>query len=105
MYVCNAVTQPGETDNFTVGDHIKMVNSYLPNRKIDVVIASNTSVPQEVAEKYSTEEQKDPVMIDYDEIEKMGVELLEDDLIMIEDKKLRHNSLKLSSVIFSYLMR
>lgn len=105
MYVCNAVTQPGETDGFTVSDHIKMLNSYLPSRKIDVVIASNTSIPKRMADKYETEEQKDPVIIDYEEIEKLGVELIEDDLIIVEDNRLRHNSLKLSSLVFSYLMR
>lgn len=105
MYVCNAVTQPGETDNFTVSDHIKMLNSYLPKRKIDVVIASNTKITKTIAKKYATEEQKDPVLIDYEEVKKMGVELIEGDLIIIEDNRIRHNSLRLSSMIFSYLMR
>ena len=44
MYLCNAVTQPGETDNYTVGDHIELLNKYLDSRKIDVVIASNTKI-------------------------------------------------------------
>ena len=105
MYVCNAVTQPGETDNFTVSDHVNMLNSYLNKRKIDCVIASNTVIPKKMAEKYATEEQKDPVMIDYENLEKMNIELIEDDLIIVEDNRLRHNSLKLSSIIFSYLMR
>lgn len=105
MYVCNAVTQPGETDNFTVSDHVNMLNSYLNKRKIDCVIASNTVIPKKMAKKYATEEQKDPVMIDYENLEKMNIELIEDDLIIVEDNRLRHNSLKLSSIIFSYLMR
>ena len=105
MYLCNAVTQPGETDDFTVSDHIKLINRYLDNKKVDAVIASNTKIDSEIAKKYETEEQKDPVIIDYEELEKVGVELIEDDLIIVEDNTLRHNSLKLSSLIFSYLMR
>ena len=105
MYVCNAVTQPGETDNFTVSDHVNMLNSYLPKRKIDVVIASNTVIPKRMAKKYATEEQKDPVLIDYEKIKEMDIELIDDDLIVVEDNRLRHNSLKVSSMIFSYLMR
>ena len=59
-----------------------------------------------MAKKYETEEQKDPVIIDYEELNKIGVELIEDDLVIIDtDNTLKHNSLKLSSVIFSYLMR
>lgn len=105
MYLCNAVTQPGETDNFTVSDHLKMLNKYLKTRKVDVVIASNTKVDKEIAKKYETTEQKDPVKIDYKNIERLGIELIEEDLIIIEDETLRHHSLKLGSLIFSYLMR
>ena len=106
MYLSNIVTQPGETDGFTVGDHVKLLNKYLDKRKVDVVIASNTKISEAMAKKYETEEQKDPVLIDYEEIEKIGVELIEDDLMIIDkDNTLKHDSLKLSSVIFSYLMR
>ena len=106
MYLSNIVTQPGETDGFTVGDHVKLLNRYLDKRKVDVVIASNTKISEKMAKKYETEEQKDPVLIDYDEINKIGVELIEDDLMIIDkDNTLKHDSLKLSSVIFSYLMR
>lgn len=105
MYLCNAVTQPGETDNYTVGDHIELLNQYLDQKKIDVVIASNTKIDQEIVQKYESEEQKDLVKIDYGKISKIGVELIEEDLITVEDNMIRHNSMKLSSLIFSYLMR
>ena len=81
-----------------------MLNSYL-DRNIDVVIASNTKISKEMAKKYETEEQKEPVEIDYENIEKVGVELIEGDLLTIDDNTLKHDSLKLSSLIFSYLMR
>ena len=105
MYLCNVVTQPGETDKFTVGDHVELLNRYLEKNKLDVVIASNTKIDKKIAKKYYTEEQKDPVPIDHERLKELGVELIEDDLIIIEDNILRHNSLKLSSLIFSYLMR
>lgn len=105
MYLCNVVTQPGETDKFTVGDHVELINRYLETKKLDVVIASNTKINNDIAKKYYTQEQKDPVPIDHKKIQELGVELIEDDLIIVEDNILRHNSLKLSSLIFSYLMR
>lgn len=105
MYLCNVVTQPGETDKYTVGDHVELINHYLKPKKLNAVIASNTEINETVAKKYETEEQKDAVLIDHKKLEELGVELIEDDLIIIEDNILRHNSLKLSSLIFSYLMR
>lgn len=105
MYLCNAMTQPGETDNFGVSDHIKALEKYLGADTIDVVIANNTKVRPEILKKYEIEEQKDPVLIDYKNLEKMKVELIEDNLLTTVDNTIRHNSLKLSSIIFSYLMR
>ena len=106
MYLCNIVTQPGETDDFTVGDHVKLLNRYLDKKKVDVVIANNAKISEEMAHKYETEEQKDPVLIDYEELKNINVELIEDDLMIIDtDNTLKHDSLKLSSLIFSYLMR
>ena len=105
MYLCNIVTQPGETDNFTVGDHVELLNKYLETKKLDVVIANNKKVSVEFAKKYESEEQKDPVIIDKEKLKSIGVELIDDDLLTIDDNTLKHDSLKLSSLIFSYLMR
>ena len=105
MYLCNIVTQPGETDDFTVGDHVKLLNRYLDKKKVNVVIANNEKIEEEMAKRYESEEQKDPVLIDYEELEKIGVELIEEDLIDIDNDTLKHDSLILSSLIFSYLMR
>ena len=73
MYVCNIVTQPGETDNFTVSDHVNLINQYLGTHKLDVVIASNSPISQEMAEKYASEERKDPVKIDYAVLKSLDV--------------------------------
>ena len=105
MYICNVMTQPGETDGFGVSDHVNALEHYLGKDEIDVVIASNTRISYEMLKKYETEEQKDQVMIDYDNIRNGKYELIEDDLITTIDGTIKHNSLKLSSVIFSYLMR
>ena len=105
MYVCNAMTQPGETDGFGVSDHVNALEQYIGKDEIDVVIASNTIIPRKMLEKYETEEQKDQVPIDHENTRKAKYELIEEDLLTMEDGTIKHNSLKLSSVIFSYLMR
>lgn len=105
MYICNAMTQPGETDNFTVNDHVQMLEKYLGKDTIDVVIATNTKIDKKFLDKYLNEEQKDPVVIDYNNIVGKNYELIEGDLLTTADGTIRHDSLKLSSLIFSYLMR
>ena len=105
MYLCNIVTQPGETDDFTVSDHVNLINSYLGKHKLDVVIASNSKISDAMALRYANEEQKDPVKIDYPVLSKLDTEFIEADLLTVADNTLKHHSRKLSALIFSYLMK
>lgn len=105
MYICNVMTQPGETDGFGVSDHVNALEYYIGKNEIDVVLASNTILSEEMIQKYAYVEQKDPVRIDYENIIKQNYELIEDDFVTTQDGTIKHNSLKVSSVIFSYLMR
>lgn len=105
VYCCNLFTQPGETDDFKVSDHIKTLNSYLGNRKIDYVIANDEEINNALIEKYATEEQKDLVILDKLECEKLGAEVISDDLAYIKNKLdeqknvYRHNYVKLGFLI------
>ena len=91
LYVCNMFTQPGETDDYTVSDHIKALNNHLGKRKIDTVIVNDGKIPKEFILKYHREEEKDPVVIDKDEINKLNVNVIKDDFIKLRDKGLKHN--------------
>ena len=101
MYVCNMVTQPGETDDFKVSDHLKVLNSYLGTHKIDIVVANTGSIDKKVAEKYSTLEQKDPVLFDEENI---ACNTILNNYVTINDGVIRHNVEKLSLDIYSYLI-
>lgn len=103
-YVCNLMTQPGETDDFMVSDHIKLLNSYLGKRKVDTVILNNKELDKEIVAKYETLEQKDQVIYDKETLLKMGVNIIEDDLVLYENEIIRHNTLKLAFYIFSELI-
>ena len=104
MYICNLFTQPGETDNFTVSDHIKTLENYLGSKNINVVVANNNMLNNELVNIYQTKEQKDPVQLDMDNLKKLNVEVLADNLAKVEDSVYRHDSLKTAYLIFSYLM-
>ena len=104
MYVSNMVTQPGETDNYTVSDHVKVLNKYLGNKKIDVVIANNGYISPDLAERYHTLEQKDPVLFDEEELKKLNIKVIAENFVTIEDNRLRHDVIKVSLHIFSYLL-
>lgn len=104
MYISNLVTQPGETDDYNVGDHLRVLNQYLQNRKIDIVVANNAGIDERIMEKYLTAENKKIVALDRENIEKQKVRIIEGDIFCIENEKIRHNALKTAFMVFSYLM-
>ena len=106
MYVCNMMTQPGETDGFTVTDHVKTLNQYLGKRNIDLVLANTGEIDKEMAKFYETQEQKDPVVYDEENFDNYNLEVIGDDFTFItENNLLRHDNIKLGFHIFYYLMK
>ncbi len=104
MYVCNMVTQPGETEDFKVSDHIRLINQYLGNRKVDVVVANDGAIDEKMAKRYESLEQKDPVELDREVTEALVEKVISDDYVTVKNNLLRHNVLKLGMHIFGYLL-
>lgn len=98
IYVSNMVTQPGETDNFKVSDHVNLLNSYLGKRKVDVVLANNKKIDKNILEKYQTIEQKDQVLLDKENLKDITV--IEDNYFIIDNGMVRHDALKVAFNIF-----
>ena len=102
MYTCNMMTQPGETDDLKVSEHVAIINRYLGKRKVDIVIANNGKINESMRRKYETLEQKDPVLLDEDNLK--NIEVISNDYVKIENDYLRHDALLLSLDIFKYLI-
>lgn len=105
LYVCNAMTQYGETDDFKASDHLKVINSFLGDKKLDAVVVTNSLIPDAVIENYYRLERKNLVCIDFPELMDMGVYIIKDDLLNVVNGMVRHDSKKLAKVIYDYLMR
>lgn len=98
VYVCNIMTQPGETDNFRVSDHIKTLISHSHPRIFDYcIVNTGGGVPAHVLKKYA-QENSYLVVNDRNNIENMGYRVIEED-IDITDDVIRHDSLKLAKII------
>ena len=106
MYVCNMMTQPGETDDFTVTDHVKVLNQYLGKRNVEIVLVNTGKIDEEMARFYETQEQKDPVIYDEKNFNKYNLEVISDDFTYItQNNLLRHDNIKVGFHIFYYLMK
>ena len=101
MYICNMMTQPGETDNFKASDHVHVLNRYLGQKKISIVIANTGTIPDHMLEKYRTEEQKNPVIFDAENFK--NIEVIAKDYVSVVENVIRYKPNKLALDIYSYL--
>lgn len=98
IYICNVMTQPGETDGYTVSDHVKAIMSHLQCDKcIDFVIANTGHIPEEMRKRYEKEGSY-PVRVDKEELDRMGVTLISGDLINQEGNAV-HDPEKLAKIL------
>ncbi len=105
MYVSNLVTQPGETDRYSVSDHLRVLNRYLRYRHVDIVLANNSQIDSAVRDRYMSLEEKTIVGLDREEVTALGTQIIEDGIICMDDEgRIRHDAMKAAFLIFSYLM-
>ena len=104
LYICNIMTQPGETEKYTVSNHIKELNRFLGKKKIEAAFVNTGEVETSLIKKYETLEQKDLVKVDQEEIEKCVKEAIYNNYAIIENGVIRHDNIKISNDIFSYII-
>ncbi len=105
IYVCNIMTQPGETDNYTVSDHLKALIQHAGSNKIVDAVLVNDYLPENLADKYQKSGSY-PVKIDAHEIKKLGVRIVAKKLI--EDSKeglVRHSSNRVARAIYYWFKK
>ncbi len=99
VYVCNAMTQPGETDGFSASDHIRVLASHSSSKAMDYCIINTGEIPPEVLKRYAHEGAY-LVINDRKKIENMGYRVIEDDFAIIEQNVIRHDAVRLAKIIF-----
>ena len=104
IYVCNVMTQHGETDNYTVSDHIVVINKHVEENIFDLVIANSREFDDSILSKYHKEKQE-PVKIDQEKIKELGIKLIKNnDVGIVDNNTIRHNADKVSELIYDYII-
>jgi uncharacterized cofD-like protein len=102
IYICNIMTQPGETDGFKVSDHVRAIFDHAGPGIVDYVIANNKVPDRQLAKRYAREHAY-PVEIDRHEIQRLGVKLIEAPLFE-GGKFIRHSPEILAAMIMKKLV-
>lgn len=106
IYVANLMTQPGETTDYSLYDHIETVERYLEGN-VDLIVANNGPLPEEIMQRYENQKSQ-ALLLD---IEKVKKEIYMENLVKLElderdgKLKLRHDEKKLAELIDKYFIR
>jgi uncharacterized cofD-like protein len=97
IFVANLMTQPGETQGFSLADHVRVIYGHTRPKFIDWVVANNQLISPEVARRYSRNG-AEPVRVDLQELQRLGVRCLLDNLLE-EHGTVRHDAARLSQLL------
>ena len=103
IYVSNIMTQPGETDGYTVSDHINAIFDHSKSGIIDYVIVNVGKIEKNIKNKYC-EETSHLVEIDEENIKGLNVNVIGADFVDTKDGVVRHNTEKLASILVETIM-
>ncbi|NLI92156.1 MAG: YvcK family protein [Peptococcaceae bacterium] len=103
VYVCNIMTEPGETDNFSASDHLRVIMEHGGRDLVDVVLAAKEDIPPEVAERYLSEGAV-AVLGDRESVENLGV-TYQESTFYTGREVVRHDPDKLAKELLRLLFR
>lgn len=102
VYICNVMTQKGETDNFTASDHVQAIFNHTHEQFIETVLVNNGVIPDELIKKYQQEDAY-PVPFDEEKMRAFGCRVVKDEFIRYDGMVLRHNAVKVAQSLLMEL--
>lgn len=102
VYILNIMTQPGETNGYSVTDHVVAIINHANSNIIDKIVANSKEVDKYAKYRYKSIENSTPIYItdeDRENMEKLGIEIIEADICDISYDYIVHDSNKLMKTI------
>lgn len=101
LYICNVMTQPGETDGYAVSGHLKALIDHIGGGVIDFVLANTGKPSDDVLARYEKVKSR-PVEVDPEKIQSLGVTLIEADLLGSQKGPVHDNKILTDELIQIY---
>jgi uncharacterized cofD-like protein len=103
IYICNLMTQAGETHGYTASDHVKALYDHMSCAFIDTILVNDKEIPEDIQLRYN-EELADPVKYDLPRIFELGLEVVHADIGIQENGALRHDPKKVAKILYNLLI-
>lgn len=101
VYIANVMTQPGETSNMGIKDHVMALQDHSLTGLIDMIFINTATVEDDIAARYKRDGATLilPTEADYDYLKLSDIRVVQDDFIEVKQGYVRHNALKLSKAL------
>ncbi|NJD02170.1 MAG: uridine diphosphate-N-acetylglucosamine-binding protein YvcK, partial [Ruminiclostridium sp.] len=103
LYICNVMTQPGETGGYSVYDHIRAMEDHSCKGIVEYCIINNAGIPDELRERYRSDG-AEQVEIDKRALNENCIKLMERDFVSIKNGYIRHDPDKLAGTIINLVV-
>ena len=103
VYICNIMTQRGETEHFTDADHVRVLPDHLGTKFIDTVLVNTEAVPEEYLNQQKNEEYLYQVKYDFQGLRDEGCRVVSSDFIKLREKGVYHDGEKVIDELFRLL--
>lgn len=103
VYICNLMTQAGETHGYSASDHVNAIYDHMSCAFIDTILVNDKEIPQDVQLRYN-EELAQPVQYDLPRLFKLGIEVVHADIAYLENGALRHDPKKVAKILYNLLI-
>ncbi|MGN1399923.1 MAG: uridine diphosphate-N-acetylglucosamine-binding protein YvcK [Bacillus sp. (in: firmicutes)] len=102
VYVCNLMTQAGETQGYSASEHVKAIYDHIGCACLDTILVNNKEVPKAVKLRYK-EESAQPVHFDVGRLEELGLEVVQEQIMTFEKEYIRHDTRKVAEILYRIL--
>ena len=104
VYICNVMTQAGETLNYTASDHVKALYDHMKCTFMNTILVNEEEIPEQIRVLYEEELAK-PVHYDIDGLKALGLEVITDKIVCYENSVIRHDTKKVAKLLYGILQQ
>ncbi|MFE8696566.1 uridine diphosphate-N-acetylglucosamine-binding protein YvcK [Cytobacillus sp. FJAT-53684] len=103
VYICNLMTQAGETFDYSASDHVKAIYDHMSCAFMNTILVNNEDIPAHIQERYS-EEMSKPVIFDIERLQELGLEVIHGEIVSLKDGRIRHDTKEVAEMLYLLLM-
>lgn len=102
VYICNVMTQRGETNRFTAADHVQALLDHNELPFINTILVNHQTIPEAILSRYALEG-AEPVHYDEERLKSFGFDVISDNIIQYDQSVIRHDEKKVSDILYALL--